>query len=442
MRKYGKYEKRAEAKNVLQQTYLTSLLCMVLCVSMFFGTTYAWFTSEITSKNNEIYIGTLDVGLYKKTDAEPQDLSIAGNMLFDKNIRWEPGYTAMETVIIRNEGDLAFQYDMTFTSNDKSTVDAALQKTIGDNFVVYVHPGDYAVDEEKPTSFADIVANAESDEPSWRAIRLGQKVATLSDIISHEIPVLSGSMTDVRADTVDPMAAEPGPNDSKSTEQTYIIALHMNEDANSEDIMGQKLHLNVKLMAYQKSYEKDSFDWNYDLQQIHANVIELGKTQVMVTQGGEPMTLDATYQFLPVESAQQAEQSPYKDYVADYVIWADRDIKAETIGLAGYYQFFCKNFNDNLWVPMSATGLIETKDVNEQTPIRLVQQLFRVTYQLLCQFGNDGIGFLCGIEDVADGDENMGTKIFVELRLYEVDASGNETGNFIVVGDRQEFVCG
>ena len=442
MRKYGKYEKRPEAKNVLQQTYFTSLLCMVLCVSMFFGTTYAWFTSEITSKNNEIYIGTLDVGLYKKTAAEPQDLSIAGNMLFDKNIRWEPGYTAMETVIIRNEGDLAFQYDMTFTSNDKSTVDAALQKTVGDNFVVYVHPGDYAVDEEKPTSFADIVANAESDEPTWRAIRLGEKVATLSDIISHEIPVLSGSMTDVRADTVDPVAAEPGPNDSKSTEQTYIIALHMNEDANSEDIMGQKLHLNVKLMAYQKSYEKDSFDWNYDLQQIHANVIELGKTQVMVTQGGEPMTLDATYQFLPVESAQQAEQSPYKDYVADYVIWADRDIKAETIGLAGYYQFFCKNFNDNLWVPMSATGLIETKDVNEQTPIRLVQQLFRVTYQLLCQFGNDGIGFLCGIEDVADGDENMGTKIFVELRLYEVDASGNETGNFIVVGDRQEFVCG
>ena len=442
MRKYGKYEKRPEAKNVLQQTYFTSLLCMVLCVSMFFGTTYAWFTSEITSKNNEIYIGTLDVGLYKKTAAEPQDLSIAGNMLFDKNIRWEPGYTAMETVIIRNKGDLAFQYDMTFTSNDKSTVDAALQKTVGDNFVVYVHPGDYAVDEEKPTSFADIVANAESDEPTWRAIRLGEKVATLSDIISHEIPVLSGSMTDVRADTVDPVAAEPGPNDSKSTEQTYIIALHMNEDANSEDIMGQKLHLNVKLMAYQKSYEKDSFDWNYDLQQIHANVIELGKTQVMVTQGGEPMTLDATYQFLPVESAQQAEQSPYKDYVADYVIWADRDIKAETIGLAGYYQFFCKNFNDNLWVPMSATGLIETKDVNEQTPIRLVQQLFRVTYQLLCQFGNDGIGFLCGIEDVADGDENMGTKIFVELRLYEVDASGNETGNFIVVGDRQEFVCG
>lgn len=442
MRKYGKYEKRPEAKNVLQQTYLTSLLCMVLCVAMFLGTTYAWFTSETASEHNEIYIGTLDVGLYKKTAAETQDLSIAGNMLFDKNIRWEPGYTAMETVIIRNEGDLAFQYDMTFTSNDKSTVDAALQKTIGDNFVVYVHPGDYAADEEKPTSFTDIVANAESDEPTWRAIRLGQKVATLSDIISHEIPVLSGSMTDVRADTVDPMAAEPGPNDSKSTEQTYIIALHMNEDANSEDIMGQKLHLNVKLMAYQKSYEKDSFDWDYDLQQIQANVIELGKTQVMVTQGGEPMTLDATYQFLPVESAQQAEQSPYKDYVADYVIWADRDIKAETIGLAGYYQFFCKNFNDNLWVPMSATGLIETKDVNEQTPIRLVQQLFRVTYQLLCQFGNDGIGFLCGIEDLADGDENMGTKIFVELRLYEVDASGNETGNFIVVGDRQEFVCG
>ena len=49
MRKYGKFErmqdgtraKPPKVKNVLLQTYFTSLLCMVLCVSMFFGTSYA-----------------------------------------------------------------------------------------------------------------------------------------------------------------------------------------------------------------------------------------------------------------------------------------------------------------------------------------------------------------------------------------------------------------
>ena len=73
MKKYGKYEKRPEGvpakqpkvKSALLQTYFTSLLCMVLCVTMFFGTSYAWFTSEVSNTGNEIYIGTLDVGLFK-----------------------------------------------------------------------------------------------------------------------------------------------------------------------------------------------------------------------------------------------------------------------------------------------------------------------------------------------------------------------------------------
>ena len=57
MRKFGKYEKMPDgtkakqpaAKSVLLQTYFTSLICMVLCVAMFFGTTFAWFTSDWVS---------------------------------------------------------------------------------------------------------------------------------------------------------------------------------------------------------------------------------------------------------------------------------------------------------------------------------------------------------------------------------------------------------
>ena len=105
MKKYGKYEKRPEAapvkqpkvKNMLLQTYFTSLLCLVLCVTMFMGTSYAWFTSEVNNTGNEIYIGTLDVGLFAGDNGE-KDLSKAENKLFDSDIRWEPGYTALETI--------------------------------------------------------------------------------------------------------------------------------------------------------------------------------------------------------------------------------------------------------------------------------------------------------------------------------------------------------
>jgi predicted ribosomally synthesized peptide with SipW-like signal peptide len=61
MRKVGKYEKMR--KNALLSSYITSVLCLVLCVTMFFGTTAAWFTDTTTSEKNQIYVGTLAVDL-------------------------------------------------------------------------------------------------------------------------------------------------------------------------------------------------------------------------------------------------------------------------------------------------------------------------------------------------------------------------------------------
>ena len=123
MKKYGKYEtvpvsaaqKKAAQKSVMLQTYFTSLLCLVLCVVMFFGTTYAWFTSEVNNVNNEIYIGILDVEMEKAlpdgTWASLSELENRVNKtnLFDRNIRWEPGYTTLETIRVVNKGDLAFR---------------------------------------------------------------------------------------------------------------------------------------------------------------------------------------------------------------------------------------------------------------------------------------------------------------------------------------------
>ena len=108
-------EKQPKAKNALLQTYFTSLLSLVLCAAMFLGTSYAWFTSEVNNEGNEIYIGVLDVGLYRQGETDRLDLSDSANKLFDRNIRWEPGYTSYETVHVVNKGDLAFKYVLSFT---------------------------------------------------------------------------------------------------------------------------------------------------------------------------------------------------------------------------------------------------------------------------------------------------------------------------------------
>lgn len=458
MRKYGKYQrmpdgtraKQPTAKSLLLQTYFTSLICVVLCVSMFFGTSYAWFTSEASNEGNEIYIGTLDVGLFKQDGADWVDLSEDGKTLFDGDIRWEPGYTALETIKIRNEGDLAFRYALTFTNGTvNGAEDEALLKKLAENFVVYVHVGDYAEDEKKPNSIDDIqkIANDEDTlekDKAWRQVRMGKDPATLADILEKGFPVLSGNMEDVRADAADPTATLPGPNDSKPTEDTYIIALHMLETAGqgkddeesiklSEELMGNKICLNVKLTAYQRTHEEDAFDASYDLK---AHVTDLGALDIEYSEWiGKPtqtMTLDTAYQFQPVESYEEALQSPYKKYIADFVVWADDDVDANTVALAGYYDAWC-SLNQDRWIVLQAD-----QDITAGTEIRLVQTMgseFAVTYEMLCQYGNDGIGFMCGAKDLT-GD-NAGTTITVELRIFEV-IGGVETGNYTIAG-RYEY---
>ena len=259
MKKFGKFEKRPEAaqkkepnvKSALLQTYMVSLLCLVLCVTMFFGTSYAWFTSEVTNEGNEIYIGTLDVGLFKQNG---EDLSDNDNKLFDGSIRWEPGFTALETIKVVNEGDLAFKYVLSFVDGKavkvKSNEDVtATISDIAKYFDVWVY--DHYHNKNKtnvtpnPGSYEAITA----ENSGWTS------VGTLEDVLNGNV-VLEGKMLTVRG-AVDTTAANAGTTDGVATEDTYTIALHMREDATSE-VMGHKISLNAKLIAYQLASEKDS----------------------------------------------------------------------------------------------------------------------------------------------------------------------------------------
>lgn len=271
MRKYGKYEKRPEGatekqpkvKNALLQTYFTSLLCLILCVTMFFGTSYAWFTSEVNNTANEIYIGTLDVELQKQIieNAENKYVSLsskndAGNNtqnLFDSNIRWEPGYTALETIRVVNEGDLAFKYVMNFTDGSLAEGSAGNLENVAKNFDVWVYDHDTNEGVPSPASYADIVA-----DEKWR------KAGNLDELLAGE-SVLEGVMEAVR-DEIAETPANTGTTDGVATTDTYTIALHMKEEADS-DVMGQRITLNVKLVAYQMAseFEQDGFrNENYD----------------------------------------------------------------------------------------------------------------------------------------------------------------------------------
>lgn len=486
MKKFGKYEKMPDGtramqpaiKRTLLQTYLTSLLCMVLCVAMLFGTTFAWFTSEVTNSGNEIYIGTLDAKLEKLLDNgtwASLDSAEAGSdtKLFDGNVRWEPGYTSMETIKVSNEGDLSFRYALTFTDGllNGAKNDEELIK-VAQFFTVYVHAGEFTDSDPKPASFAEIKTSAESEDGTWRAVKMGEKGATLADILKIELPVLSGSMNaeDVRGDAVS-QPALPGPNDSKATAHTYTIALHMNGEVmpdsltpdeqkqwqdNLNDLMGNKIGLNVKLTAYQQTSEKDAFGPDYDWGAFTNNLADVNRVEDRAInyywglndREHKSVELDAKYQFRPKQTLEQAEVSPYQYYHADYVVFANRDVPVEAVGLAGYYSAWCDNsVINNHWIALTNDVVVEA---GQEIP--LVEFLgVTVNYMQLCEFGNDGIGFLCGLWDrtAENGQPSTlkGTTITVQLRMYETYSeeecqelfgfkSKNErTGRYCVVGE-------
>ena len=243
--------KQPKAKSALLQTYFMSLLCVVLCVGMFFTTTFAWFTNEVNSTGNEIYIGILDVDLLKQTDSGLKDLADNNNKLFNDTIRWEPGYTAVETVHVVNKGDLAFRYTMTFTDGMLNGETNAKLLEVAKWFDVWVYHNEK---NEIPTVTEYDQITAENS---------GWVNAGTLDVILEGAPVFNDVMTEVREEGQKAEDINAGTKDGKATKATYTIAIHMKEDAEIT-AMGQRISLSVKLIAYQAGNEKDAFGDKYD----------------------------------------------------------------------------------------------------------------------------------------------------------------------------------
>ena len=101
-----------------KKALLMSLLSIVLCLSMLIGSTFAWFTDSVTSGNNKIVAGNLDIEMeYAKYDPETKEMSDWNSVkdakdLFDPNALWEPGHTEVVYIRITNKGTLALTYKL------------------------------------------------------------------------------------------------------------------------------------------------------------------------------------------------------------------------------------------------------------------------------------------------------------------------------------------
>ena len=123
-----------------KRALLTSVMCIVLCISMLSGATLAWFTDTATTEVNAVQSGILDVDL---VDASGNTLVgdslefVAADGRNQNEILWEPGCTyELEEVYVANKGNLALKFKVEINKDgvtgDVKLLDA-LEFTVKEN---------------------------------------------------------------------------------------------------------------------------------------------------------------------------------------------------------------------------------------------------------------------------------------------------------------------
>ncbi|MBR2615376.1 MAG: SipW-dependent-type signal peptide-containing protein [Clostridia bacterium] len=98
-------------KRNTKRSLLFSLLSLLLSCSMLIGTTFAWFTDSVTSANNIIKAGNLDMELEYWNGTSWKSVHGSSELLDDEAL-WEPGYTEVVYLRLINAGSLAFKYQL------------------------------------------------------------------------------------------------------------------------------------------------------------------------------------------------------------------------------------------------------------------------------------------------------------------------------------------
>ena len=97
-------------KHSTKKALIASFLVIALCFTSFLATTFAWFTDSVTSENNIIKSGNLDIELEYWNGADWVD--VAGKSDIITNTLWEPGVTEVAYLRVANAGSLAFKYQL------------------------------------------------------------------------------------------------------------------------------------------------------------------------------------------------------------------------------------------------------------------------------------------------------------------------------------------
>ena len=264
-----------------KKALLSSALSLVLCFSMLLGTTFAWFTDSVTSANNIIQSGNLDVVLEYKTDwSDDWAVVNESTKLFKENALYEPGYTEVVFLRVSNAGTLDLKYDLkvNINSEQKST------NVYGEEFKLsdYLQVGTYVQDEYNyGFNYADILMPTMFGSRTTALSNVGEMTALsqFDGVVRTDAPVLAGD----------------------KTAQVAVLVLSMPESVGNEANYDKAyaapvIDLGVTLLATQLPSENDSFGNQYDVEATYPLYVQATKAAdkaLNITAGDVKMTVPA-----------------------------------------------------------------------------------------------------------------------------------------------------
>ena len=397
----------------LRRSLLASVVSLATCATMFVGTTFAWFTDSVSSQNNLIVSGNLDVELeYLDANDVWQPVTKDTNV-FMNNTLWEPGHTEVVYLKVSNVGSLALNYKLGVNIVEEVTsINVKGEKLQLSN---YIFMG--AIEDVK---------EAYDDRKDARDALDGKEILTISQGYAQDGVLFPKNNMPDPADIAD-----------AAYEEYVALVVYMPEYIGNEANykLGEKvpkITLGIELLATQKTYEEDSFGPDYDEgANTTAPPVPVSKqtidevTVFDVFSAGNPQTtltdLEVdVYEFIANDYKDAYPVDQYKDWTCDFFVSTDSPVETGLILLGNYGTFGWLGFwvpeNDQAYEPVGLLGVVSSNGESNWT------------YEGI---HNDVRIFRCGLIDYEEN--NAGVKVTVDLRMKSPDKTQTITVTSITV---------
>lgn len=274
---------------------IAGTLTLLICISMFIGSTFAWFTDSVTGASNRIIAGSLSVDLLMDATGNGGYTSIAdgsgdiftiGTTANETNATlWEPGKTQIAYLAIANLGTLDLKYQVALKVYN---VRNDLYEVMKYKIVPDAQAGNGGIG-----SWVNTFPAAEA-----------QSVVPGAQIVSGEN---AGD------------EAAPGVRLGHGETHYFALMVHMDEDAGNSYQLGE-VDFDLQVLATQVTAETDGFDDQYDYAAAYPEASQAATAaaaystaeQTVLTVGVLTDTGSATVT-MPTASVQTVDGTPLAD---------------------------------------------------------------------------------------------------------------------------------